>query len=256
MQLSVATPFRKYWQSDPTLITEMEQSDQYSTSSVPRLRVTRNTLTDPTSWRNTFENNSGASEHMNFVAAPMSQDYQSTSEDDFALEEAQGPNTRLLSASLPPADDSLHTSETSHRLRSILERFDKPIRAVNSTSRVSMPPTPSEPDFDFDLEPAQSARHSIRSLIENALREPGDTPQKSKLMRRASFNASDSPRVDKTIRRSLSDEEREAQCLFSSSCSCDDVVHRNYSSNYFSTGHWCHCFELDSAKYTSSNSSS
>lgn len=191
----------------------MEELDQSSSSTLPRLRVTRNTFTDPPSWRNTVENNLGAERSdSNLPAIPH--DYQSASEDDFAADELQGTNARLLSGSLPPVDDSFQTNETSHRLKSILERFDNSIRATEATSRTSMPLTPSEPDSDFDLEPAQSARHSIRSLIENALRDPGNTPRKSRLMRRASFNASDSPRVDKTIRRSLSDEEREAQCSF------------------------------------------
>ncbi|GJJ06294.1 hypothetical protein Clacol_000485 [Clathrus columnatus] len=141
----------------------------------------------------------------------MPQDYPSTSDDEFALGQLKNSNSRLLSGSLPLIDDSAPTSETSHRLKSILERFDNTNREIEATPRASMPPTPSEPDSDFDYEPAQTARHSIRSLIENALREPGDTPQKLKLSRRASFNASDSPKVNQSGPKNWSDEEREAQ---------------------------------------------
>ncbi|KAF8588698.1 hypothetical protein K439DRAFT_584978 [Ramaria rubella] len=78
-----------------------------------------------------------------------------------------------------------------------------------NSSRIVLPPSPSEPDSDFDSRPAQAARASIKDLFQNALREPGDTPQKPALTRRASFNAIESPKVNKSRREITSDEERE-----------------------------------------------
>ncbi|KIJ49697.1 hypothetical protein M422DRAFT_246768 [Sphaerobolus stellatus SS14] len=133
---------------------------------------------------------------------------QTTSEDEFGLD-GYDTNTRLLSASLPPADSSVPNSDTTHRLKALLERFDNTPRTPMAFDKTNMPPTPSEDDSDVDARSTRAVRASIRSLIDDALREPGSTPQKSRLTRRASFNMSGSPKVDKGKRKSNSDEDPE-----------------------------------------------
>jgi hypothetical protein len=180
-----------------------------SPGSVPRLRVTRH-ITSPIPYIGEQDSMAQATPRLStFKHSSTYPDSQTTSEDESARIAYVGTASRLLSASLPPPDSSTNSSDTTHRLRAVLNRFDTPSRNPTAKPRIVMPPSPSEPESDFDLRPAQVARASIKDLFKNALKEPGDTPQKPKLTRRASFNAVASPKVNKSRRKSTSDEERE-----------------------------------------------
>ena len=178
-----------------------------SPASVPRLRVIRHAIS-PAPIIGEQDSLAQTTPRLStFKQSPTYPDSQNTSEDESARIAHVGSASRLLSASLP-SPDSTQSSHT-HRLRAVLNRFDTPSRNPMADPRIVMPPSPSEPESDFDLRPAQVARASIKDLFKNALREPGDTPQKPKLTRRASFNAVASPKINKSRRKSTSDEERE-----------------------------------------------
>ncbi|KAJ3733700.1 hypothetical protein DFJ43DRAFT_978408, partial [Lentinula guzmanii] len=131
-------------------------------------------------------------------------------------------------AALPTEPLSTYPEDTpAARLKAVLER---------TSAKYKPPPVPipipssgSAIDFesDFDIPTIGSsqpslARENLNSLFSNALREPGDTPQKSvkgKMRRRNSIDTSEfesSPRVakvnnnragEKGKRRSMSDDE-------------------------------------------------
>jgi hypothetical protein len=187
---------------------ETQTASVYSTGSVPRLRVTRHT-TSPTTAPDVEPGPSAVPRPTDAKRSSSYPDSQTTSEDESGTFGYAGATQKQLSASLPPADSSTQAGDTAHRLRALLNRFDTPSRTPMSASRVVMPPSPSEPESDFDLPPAHAARASIKDLFKNALKDSGDTPQKPKPTRRASFNAVGSPRVSKSRRKSTSDEERE-----------------------------------------------
>lgn len=148
------------------------------TGSVPRLRVTRHTVSPIARVGGDEDSLAQATLLANFKRPSPYPDSE-TSEDESREIEVAGTSTRLLSASLPPPDSSTHSGDTTHRLRALLNRIDNSSR--NPTEpRIIMPPTPSEPESDFDLRPAQVARASIKDLFQNAMRDPGDsTPNSS-----------------------------------------------------------------------------
>ncbi|KAJ3995417.1 hypothetical protein F5050DRAFT_1573628 [Lentinula boryana] len=129
-------------------------------------------------------------------------------------------------AALPTEPLSTYPEDTpAARLKAVLERTSAKYRPPP----VPIPSSGSAIDFesDFDIPTIGSsqpslARENLNSLFSNALREPGDTPQKSvkaKMRRRNSIDTSEfesSPRVakvnhnravEKGKRRSMSDDE-------------------------------------------------
>jgi len=191
-----------------SLVMEVEVASVSSIGALPRLRVSRNShasFSGHSSSRGGQDRTPQFTSH--FRHSPLYPDSQTTSEDELGMD-TYGPNSRLMSASLPPADSSAPSSnDTTYRLKALLERFDNASRMPISLDRSNMPPSPPEPDSEVDILPSQSARASIRSLIDDALREPGDTPQKSLVKRRASFDASGSPKIDQGKRKSNSDDD-------------------------------------------------
>ncbi|KAI0940568.1 hypothetical protein AcW1_003729 [Taiwanofungus camphoratus] len=181
---------------------------------IPRLRLTRHSpQSKPVA---------GPSRHspeMNF---------HENSEDD---EDAES-TPRLSSAAIvpnqqessSPAQPALPNDTPAARLRALLARVPNTSSAPHtSSSRAPETPSPSEPDSDLDppystLATPSIARESLRELFSQALREPGNTPQKGR-PRRNSIGVSEvdpSPRTErvkreratnKGKRRSMSDEE-------------------------------------------------
>lgn len=182
---------------------EVSTASVSSTTPLPRLRVTRNNQ-DFSPSRSQASGDQEQIPPFQFKNTPSYPDSQ-TSEDEFKIEFG----TRLLSASLPSFDSSAPTSDTTRRLKALMERLDNSSRTSVATNKTNLPPSPSESDSEVNLRPAQATRTSIRSLFQDALREPGDTPQRSRIKRRASFNVSDSPKADKSRRKSTSDDDPE-----------------------------------------------
>ncbi|KAJ3749183.1 hypothetical protein DFH05DRAFT_1391423 [Lentinula detonsa] len=134
----------------------------------------------------------------------------------------------LSAAALPTEPLSTYPEDTpAARLKAVLERTSAKYRPPPVP--IPIPSSGSAIDFesDFDIPTIGSsqpslARENLNSLFSNALREPGDTPQKSvkgKMRRRNSIDTSEfesSPRVakvdnnragEKGKRRSMSDDE-------------------------------------------------
>ncbi|KAJ7497099.1 hypothetical protein FB451DRAFT_1018462 [Mycena latifolia] len=114
----------------------------------------------------------------------------------------------------PPNSNASPPVEAAARLRALLNRF--PNQPKNSVAR---PVSPSEVESDFDpprFSPTTPSlyKESLKDVFSRALRDPGDTPVKSR-PRRNSIDTSEveaSPRVrerakNKGKRKSLSDEE-------------------------------------------------
>ncbi|KAF8520384.1 hypothetical protein BU17DRAFT_88973 [Hysterangium stoloniferum] len=180
-----------------------------STPSLSRHRVTRN-ISISRNLRGGGDNPQVFTPRLASFRHPSSRpEAQTTSDDDSGIGDYNAPNSRLLSASLPPSDSSIQSTDTTRRLKALLERFDANSRTPMASTHVTMPPTPSEPDYDCDSQPAQDARASIHSIFADALREPGDTPQKQRISRRASFNEIGSPKIGHSTRKGNSDEEKE-----------------------------------------------
>lgn len=195
----------------------LASADNMETSTslpIPRLRLTRHSpQSKPVA---------GPSRHspeMNF---------HENNEDD---EDAES-TPRLSSAAIvpnqqessSPAQPALPNDTPAARLRALLARVPNTSSAPHtSSSRAPETPSPSEPDSDLDppystLATPSIARESLRELFSQALREPGNTPQKGR-PRRNSIGVSEvdpSPRTErvkreratnKGKRRSMSDEE-------------------------------------------------
>lgn len=127
---------------------------------------------------------------------------------------------------LPPLDplpgSEPTTDPAAQRLRDLLRRTE--VRKSPSPPPVTASDRESDLDTPSLHSPITPARQSLRALMEHALREPGDTPQKRP--RRRSFDESemeDSPQLQredklhyKGKRKSLSDEEAEARSQHSS----------------------------------------
>ncbi|KAJ3872715.1 hypothetical protein F5051DRAFT_338872 [Lentinula edodes] len=146
--------------------------------------------------------------------------------DDDEQEQEQDTPKLPSSSALPTDSSSPYPEDTpAARLKAVLER-------TSARSRPPPAPIPSsgsttDLESEFDLPTIGSsqpslARENLNSLFSHALREPGDTPQKSfkgKMRRRNSIDTSEvesSPRVAKVKndrsavegkRRSLSDDE-------------------------------------------------
>jgi serine/arginine repetitive matrix protein 2 len=130
--------------------------------------------------------------------------------------------------SLPPGSPLMGDDDDDSpaaRLRAVLNRVPNESTSTSRTPRA--PVSVSELDSDFEPPGSTTTGHSIaqgslRDIFNRALREPGDTPQKSGKWRRNSIDMSeveDSPRIEKVNkerlnnkeqRQSLSDEEVEA----------------------------------------------
>lgn len=157
---------------------------------------------------------------------PFMTDTGSYNENNDDGEDAQS-TPRLPIKSIPSVEpisavqSATPTETPAARLRALLSRVP------NSPSNSRDPPATPAPasDRDSDFEPPRSgttntpsiARESLKDLFTRALRDPGDTPQKTR-RRRNSIDVSEveaSPRVrkerakNKGKRRSLSDEEAE-----------------------------------------------
>lgn len=143
--------------------------------------------------------------------------------DDLQSDEHATPRIQALNK-LPTAENDLQTPAA--RLRAILSRVPNGSSSPDATPVATQPPKSManyESDSDMDISTqvnrAPSAAHtSIRSIFSNALRPPGDTPQKQQRPRRNSIDTSEvetSPRVERGQHRakrkslSLSDEEVE-----------------------------------------------
>ncbi|KAF7977750.1 hypothetical protein HWV62_2838 [Athelia sp. TMB] len=149
----------------------------------------------------------------------------------------------------------------SARLRALLSRVPR----SPSPPRVEKPP-PSEPDSDFD--PPRSnvpntpsiARESLKDLFSRALRDPGDTPQKTR-RRRNSIDVSEveaSPRAERERARhrgqrpSLSDEEVDKSRMFMSLLFCAFTLNTAQDSVISSRNSQAATFEILRARLTNS----
>ncbi|KAF5388783.1 hypothetical protein D9757_005670 [Collybiopsis confluens] len=142
-----------------------------------------------------------------------------------AIEDDKQDTPRLTTIPIQPEDTPFSEATPAARLKAVLERTS----AKTKSSHATVVPSAafSEYDSDFDIPTIGSsqpslARETLNSLFTHALRDPGDTPQKSakgKMRRRNSIDTSEfesSPRVttaqkdrisDKGKRRSMSDDE-------------------------------------------------
>ena len=153
------------------------------------------------------------------------------------VEPQPGPSRTIDDAGLESQEDEV--SEQEPISESHLNRTDTPaarLRAVlgklnDSTNKpaIPTPQTPSELDSDFDPPAnftASFAQKSLMSVFSHARREPGDTPQKSRSVRRRNSVGESqtltSPRAQRVQqeraanmghRKSLSDEEVENCCV-------------------------------------------
>lgn len=160
--------------------------------SLPRLRLTRNTV---------YDDNSATP-----TAGPsrLRDDYEDTE----------------LTPRIPVQNNLAPLETPAARLRALLARVPKESPRIPPP----VPSSPSEPDSDFypsHLNTTNNNPHeSLKEIFSRALRDPGDTPQKPK-RRRNSIDLSEveaSPRLDRvqkeraksrSKRKSLSDEELE-----------------------------------------------
>ena len=148
------------------------------TAAVPRLRITRHVASPTARIGSEQDSLPQATLQLSNLKRPSTYPDSQTSEDESGEIEVSGAPSRLLSASLPPPD-STHSGDTTHRLKALLNRIDNSSRNSTTETRIIMPPSPSEPESDFDLRPAQVARASIKDLFQNAMREPGDSSLRS-----------------------------------------------------------------------------
>ncbi|KAJ7755726.1 hypothetical protein DFH07DRAFT_488949 [Mycena maculata] len=129
--------------------------------------------------------------------------------------EANGDDDHRPTPKAHPNSNASPPVEAAARLRALLSRTNQP------KSPVARPVSPSEVESDFDpprFSPTTPSvvKESLKDIFSRALRDPGDTPVKSR-PRRNSIDTSEveaSPRVrerakNKGKRKSLSDEEAE-----------------------------------------------
>lgn len=126
--------------------------------------------------------------------------------------------------------EALPADTPAARLRAIISRGNAQMSPKTpAPSHRNNPTTPSEVESDFeppDVTAATPSMARFKDIFSKALREPGDTPQKSR-KRRNSIDVSEvesSPRVqrerasNKGKRKSLSDEEAEHERSASKMC--------------------------------------
>ncbi|KAH6914176.1 hypothetical protein BKA70DRAFT_657483 [Coprinopsis sp. MPI-PUGE-AT-0042] len=151
-------------------------------------------------------------------------DFSDLESDNLESDEHATPRIQALNK-LPSAENDLQTPAA--RLRAILSRVPNGSLSPDATPVATQPPksvanyeSDSDMDISTQVNRAPSAAHtSIRSIFSNALRPPGDTPQKQQQRpRRNSIDTSEvetSPRLERGQHRakrkslSLSDEEVE-----------------------------------------------
>ncbi|KIK68864.1 hypothetical protein GYMLUDRAFT_622625 [Collybiopsis luxurians FD-317 M1] len=197
--------------------------DSETPTAIPRLRVSRQHQSAAFGYSGSpLFSEAGPSRLHSSSTLPLDQYI-----DDVADDEQQDTPKLPAISTLPPESSSMLPEYTpAARLKAVLER---------TSARYKPPPAPtpssaavSEFESDFEIPTTGSsqpslARENLNSLFSHALREPGDTPQKSakgsKLGRRNSFDTSEfesSPRAIKMKkdridykgkRRSMSDDE-------------------------------------------------
>lgn len=198
------------------------------TLSLPRLRLTRfNHITPSYLENNSFTPIAGPS-RLSPDFKPAAKDSDSTDEEDDAESTPRLSTSAIVPDRHSPRSSSQATlaAETpAARLRALLARVPNTSSSLqNFSARAPVPPSPSEPDSDFDapsigFSTRSIARESVRDIFSHALREAGDTPRRERPRRNSDVSeVESSPRVElvqeeraknKGKRRSMSDEEAE-----------------------------------------------
>lgn len=193
----------------------MDSSGATPTLQVPRLRLSRiGTKFDE---QNTPQ--AGPSRLSPGSRTPVLNGYDDSDTGDDAQSTPRLPMLTTIPSESYSASATPIAETPSARLRALLAR----VPHSPSTPKVAV--APSEPDSDFDpprsspLNTPSIARSSLKDLFSRALRDPGDTPQKTR-RRRSSIDLSEveaSPRAERERaknrgqRRTASDEELEKQ---------------------------------------------
>lgn len=196
----------------------MNSSGATPTLAIPRLRLTRQSSKLDDDDVNTPQAGPSRLSPDHRSVTEMG-GYENNDEGDDAESTPKMPvlDTMPTEPSLSSMQPATPTDTPAARLRALLSRVPN----SPPTSRAAPAPL-SEPDSDFDpprsspLNTPSIARESLKDLFSRALRDPGNTPEKSRGKRRNSIDVSEvesSPRVQrerakhKGQRRSLSDEE-------------------------------------------------
>lgn len=193
---------------------------------IPRLRVSRHQQSTVYDYSGSVNLSEAGPSRLPSSTDFLEPNLHAENTDDDEQEQEQDTPKLPSSSALPTDSSSPYPEDTpAARLKAVLER-------TSARSRPPPAPIPSsgsttDLESDFDLPTIGSsqpslARENLNSLFSHALREPGDTPQKSfkgKMRRRNSIDTSEvgsRPRVTKVKddrsavegkRRSLSDDE-------------------------------------------------